>query len=253
VPEPNTGFVAVWGGGYHSLGLKSDGTIVAWGWNVYAQGNVPAPNADFVAIAAGGNSSLGIKNGGVVPVRLLSFIAARHGSDAWIEWQVGEAVDHAGFHLYRQGLDGDRVKLTTSLLSGQSRYRFVDAAPPSTKTEYWLAELSRTGGTSWYGPASLPPSEGAAKPRPVRASPNPSRAGVDIQFSTAAAGPVSIEILDLSGRRLRRAPESSYDPGEHVWAWDGRDQTGTAVPPGLYFFVVRTGDDRQSGKIAITR
>ena len=31
VPSPNTGFVAVAAGGYHSLGLKEDGSIVAWG------------------------------------------------------------------------------------------------------------------------------------------------------------------------------------------------------------------------------
>ena len=30
---PNTGFVAVAGGYYHSLGLKADGSIVAWGCN----------------------------------------------------------------------------------------------------------------------------------------------------------------------------------------------------------------------------
>jgi hypothetical protein len=31
VPEPNEGFVAIEGGRAHGLGLKSDGTIVAWG------------------------------------------------------------------------------------------------------------------------------------------------------------------------------------------------------------------------------
>ena len=33
VPAPNADFVAVAGGDDHSLGLKSDGTIVAWGDN----------------------------------------------------------------------------------------------------------------------------------------------------------------------------------------------------------------------------
>ncbi len=35
VPEPNADFVAAAGGGDHSLGLRSDGTIVGWGWNLY--------------------------------------------------------------------------------------------------------------------------------------------------------------------------------------------------------------------------
>jgi len=54
LPAPNADFVAVAGGGYHSLGLKSDGTIVAWGNNDDGQCDVPAPNADFVAVAGGG-------------------------------------------------------------------------------------------------------------------------------------------------------------------------------------------------------
>ena len=53
MPAPNAGFVAVAAGGYHSLGLKADGSIVAWGDNGYGQCNVPAPNAGFVAVAGG--------------------------------------------------------------------------------------------------------------------------------------------------------------------------------------------------------
>ena len=63
VPDPNTGFIALAAGGYHSLGLKADGSIVAWGSNYYGQCNVPAPNTDFTALAAGHSHSLGLKLG----------------------------------------------------------------------------------------------------------------------------------------------------------------------------------------------
>ena len=53
MPEPNTGFTAIAAGGYHSLGLKQDGSIVAWGDNDDGQCNVPEPNTGFTAIAAG--------------------------------------------------------------------------------------------------------------------------------------------------------------------------------------------------------
>ncbi len=61
VPAPNTGFIAVAAGFSHSLGLKADESIVAWGNNYYAQTNVPAPNSDFVAISAGGFHNLAIR------------------------------------------------------------------------------------------------------------------------------------------------------------------------------------------------
>jgi hypothetical protein len=51
-------------GGGHSLGLKFDGSIVAWGRNNYSQCNVPAPNTRFAAVAAGYENSLGVKGDG---------------------------------------------------------------------------------------------------------------------------------------------------------------------------------------------
>ena len=61
VPAPNRGFVAITAGNLHSLGLKADGSVVAWGKNTHCQCNVPAPNTGFVAVAAGGGISLGLK------------------------------------------------------------------------------------------------------------------------------------------------------------------------------------------------
>jgi len=58
VPSPNTGFIAVAAGWYHSLGLKADGSIVVWGSNDYGQCDVPSPNSGFIAAAAGGYYSL---------------------------------------------------------------------------------------------------------------------------------------------------------------------------------------------------
>ena len=53
-------FVAIAAGGRHSLALKSDGSLAAWGNNDYGQTNVP-PGNDFVAIAAGYLHSLAIQ------------------------------------------------------------------------------------------------------------------------------------------------------------------------------------------------
>ena len=65
-PAPNTNFVAVAGGYGHSLGLKADGSVVAWRYNIYGQTDVPAPNTGFVAISAGAGHSLGLKADGSI-------------------------------------------------------------------------------------------------------------------------------------------------------------------------------------------
>jgi len=66
VPAPNSGFTAVATGGYHCLGLRSDGSVAAWGRNNHGQCDVPGPNTHFVSIAAGGYHSLGIQEDGSI-------------------------------------------------------------------------------------------------------------------------------------------------------------------------------------------
>jgi alpha-tubulin suppressor-like RCC1 family protein len=66
IPSPNSGFIAIAAGGYHSLGLKQDGSIVAGGYNIYGECNVPSPNSGFIAISAGVYHSLGLKQDGSI-------------------------------------------------------------------------------------------------------------------------------------------------------------------------------------------
>src|SRR5262245_53873161 len=78
VPTPNSGFVAIAGGGFtescdycswphgFSLGLRADGSIAAWGSNSSGQCNVPAPNTGYLAVAAGGEHSLGLRADGSI-------------------------------------------------------------------------------------------------------------------------------------------------------------------------------------------
>jgi alpha-tubulin suppressor-like RCC1 family protein len=49
--------VSIAGGGGHSVALKNDGTVVAWGYNGYGQTNVPSSLSNVVAIAKGGNEA----------------------------------------------------------------------------------------------------------------------------------------------------------------------------------------------------
>lgn len=66
VPPKLFGVVAVAGGIYHSLALKYDGTVVAWGGNDDGQATVPAGLSGVVAIAAGEKHSLALKADGTV-------------------------------------------------------------------------------------------------------------------------------------------------------------------------------------------
>lgn len=66
VPSSATNVVAVAGGDKHSLALRYDGTVVAWGGNDYGQINVPSNLSNVVAIAAGSYHNLALKSDGTV-------------------------------------------------------------------------------------------------------------------------------------------------------------------------------------------
>ncbi len=72
-----TDFTVVDSGHRHSIGLKSDGTLWAWGYNLLGQlvnGNHPNTNTPgqigsdtkWTAISAGGNSTIGLKSDGTL-------------------------------------------------------------------------------------------------------------------------------------------------------------------------------------------
>ena len=66
VPAGLTGVTAVAAGSEHSLALKGDGTVVAWGQNGFGQATVPAGLTDVTGVAAGGYYSLALKSDGTV-------------------------------------------------------------------------------------------------------------------------------------------------------------------------------------------
>ncbi len=66
VPAGLTNVIAVTQGYTQNLGLKSDGSIVAWGANPYGEGAVPAGISNVIAIAAGSFHDVVLKSNGTV-------------------------------------------------------------------------------------------------------------------------------------------------------------------------------------------
>ncbi len=67
-PATLTNAIAISAGAYHNLALRNDGTVAAWGNNPYGETNVPANLNGVVAIAAGGFHSMVLRDDGTVLV-----------------------------------------------------------------------------------------------------------------------------------------------------------------------------------------
>lgn len=66
VPPNLTNVVSIAGRVLHSLALRADGTVTAWGWNCYGITNVPSGLSNVVQIATGWEFSLALKSDGSV-------------------------------------------------------------------------------------------------------------------------------------------------------------------------------------------
>ena len=66
VPPGLTNVVAIAGGDIHSLALKADGRVIVWGNTGYGLPDVPASATNVVAIAAGYGHCLALKSDGAV-------------------------------------------------------------------------------------------------------------------------------------------------------------------------------------------
>jgi hypothetical protein len=66
VPASLTGVIAVAAGVHHTLALRFDGQVVAWGNSGAGQGSVPGDLSGVIAIAAGGDNNLALKSDGTL-------------------------------------------------------------------------------------------------------------------------------------------------------------------------------------------
>jgi protocatechuate 3,4-dioxygenase beta subunit len=65
--------------------------------------------------------------------------------------------------------------------------------------------------------------------------PNPFREETSIRFSLAQGGAVELSVYDVTGRRIATLLERETPVGYHTVTWDGRDERGQEVRPGVYF------------------
>jgi hypothetical protein len=103
------------------------------------------------------------------------------------------------------------------------------------------------GGTSTGSPA--PPVAATT----FRAHPNPFNPRSTLTCELATAGPVTLSILDLSGRRVATLYEGRREAGELRLDWDGRDDAGHSLPTGVYLARLDTAVESQGIKLLLLK
>ncbi len=93
------------------------------------------------------------------------------------------------------------------------------------------------------------------KARLYQNMPNPMRAAATaIRFELPKADQVSVTIYNAAGQVVRTlADNRAFGAGEHTLQWDGRNNADRAVSSGVYFYELRTGDQRITRSLTLVK
>ena len=92
-----------------------------------------------------------------------------------------------------------------------------------------------------------------AKGLRISAAPNPFRGAVNLATQSELSGDQELVVHDLLGRRIRVISRGWQPAGTRQLAWDGRDELGSRVAPGLYLVTLRVGGNKTLAPVTLLR
>ncbi len=218
----------------------------------------------------GGRSDIGAYGGPEAPVLRPdspgNLVVVPPGPRAWfvdLDWDDNAEGDLQGYAVYRSESAGfqpgvaNRVALIDPAVS-----EYQDEVPDgSTTFHYKVCAYDATGYASGYsGEASGvgEPDTPAGEPLPTRfamhdAYPNPFNPKTTLRFDLPEAAPVTLRVVDVTGRLLLEERLGNLPAGSHAWSWNGRDGSGRIMAAGIYHLTLEAGDWRDRSKLTLLK
>jgi hypothetical protein len=81
--------------------------------------------------------------------------------------------------------------------------------------------------------------------------PNPLSPPTLIHFEVGMTTPVRLDIYNAAGRRIRTLVDRVMTPGSHNLVWDGTGSTGRRVSSGVYYYLLKVGDDTAKRTVVV--
>jgi hypothetical protein len=82
--------------------------------------------------------------------------------------------------------------------------------------------------------------------------PNPFGESTTIRYTLGRETAVRLSIYDVSGRAVKTLVDSkTLGPGAHQTSWNGTNDTGMKISPGIYFYRLETGSFTATRRMAV--
>ncbi len=83
--------------------------------------------------------------------------------------------------------------------------------------------------------------------------PNPFNPSTVIEFDLPRLSKVEIEVYNILGQTVRYLVDEEKPAGKYNVIWDGRDNSGTTVSSGMYFYKIKTDGFSSSKKMILLK
>jgi hypothetical protein len=83
--------------------------------------------------------------------------------------------------------------------------------------------------------------------------PNPFNPTTTIAYDVRDKGVVTLRIYDVAGRLVRTLVSGMKEPGSYTATWNGRNDRGTRVASGIYFYGMKAKEFRMTRKMVLLR
>lgn len=83
--------------------------------------------------------------------------------------------------------------------------------------------------------------------------PNPFNPETTIRYSVAEDGPVTIDVFNSRGQLVKTLVNDSKAAGNHSVVWDGRDNNGSSVSSGIYYYKMYAGKYSSTRKMILMK
>ena len=164
-----------------------------------------------------------------------------------IEWWV-EGLPGTSFTAYRRAGAGAWSAIATLSADGAGRVRLQDSdVRPGGHYDYRLGSFL-AGQEQFYAEVSVevPLADSFSLDG---ARPNPAHGALLLAFALPVDGPVSLELLDVSGRRVLERRFGGLGAGRHVL----RIAEPGELSPGLYFARLTQGGEHRIARVVVAR
>jgi hypothetical protein len=200
----------------------------------------------------------------VEPVELSSFEVTPLATALRLDWATASETNNHGFYVERRVKgEGENSWSEVAFRQGagttsqRQEYTVTDEKVVANTTyQYRLRQEDRDGTINYSGIKEGRLNSGAARGMVnslAQNSPNPFIQNTEISFTTAQAGTVNLEIIDIYGNVVRSFAVDAKAGDANSVTWNGLDEAGVQVPNGVYVYKLSGNGFSISKKLTVMR